>query len=330
MAKGKGWALAKLRMLVNNSESWYRAVLASAGLNPNECPVCGYTSEYGYNDSVLCCRCFAWPEPTDRTKIVLSVAKEAEAEIRDPDNPEDIVVVVDENDNEVAWYARGRKHPVWNFVDKYDNVPEDDPGTLLEGLKVIYPEWWPHEELAQFDEQDAKQVEVELAEVESLLNELSSSWLDSEWIQNASSLAQKLSRMKEKLESLREIRKVNEIAVKKREAEQEIFDKALRENGFFYGRTGKASIPASILQFSRSSNGSRSDPVRMLVNSKLTFEQLEAFVLSVGDFSRASKTDNGQIQITTEYMGKWIGKDGSVVKFLSSAVGSRIQIVEKS
>ena len=329
MPKGKGTALARLGMMINNREGWYRAILVAAGLKPRDCPICGFTMEYVYNGSVLCCRCFAYPSLTERAKIVLDAARSADTDIRNPINPDDIVVVLDKDGNEVAWYSCGRHHPVWDFSEAYEEIPEDDSSknALLEGLRVVYQDWWPTAELVEFDEKDAKRVETELVQVGRLMDGLSDSWREDEWIQKASSPAHRLSRMKEDLERFQEEANLKREAEEERMKQQESLDSALRDQGFFHGRTGNAEIPEEALEFRASSEGSRRDPVRTIVSSDLTVEKLEAFVLAVGDGSCVRNVD-GEIQIVTGDMGKWIGRGGRVARFLSNAVGSRIEVKE--
>jgi len=131
--------------------------------------------------------------------------------------------------------------------------------------------------------------------------------------------------------AIQRARRVIEAAAAKREADkeraaqertdQECLDKALREDGFFDGRKGRAVIPNDALVLSYQSHGDRRDPLLLVVSSSLNFDQLANLVEARGDFSCLEI--RGQTPtIVTPNPGFWIGRGGKTVKALGDALAN--------
>lgn len=322
--------------------NWCEQVLRVAGLDPRVCPVCGpRQSEYGWNMAVLCCRCFSWPYPTARTELIMKAAHAAGAEIHAQDDPEPILQIVDDAGNLVAEYRKGRHHPVWYFYGEPESSFDKEDYPILEGLRVIYPAWWPPE-LAEEDRSEDVAIQQELekvfAEIDILGGKVchacgsrgcSSQSYDPQPCDNQGMHPGRVLRWaSDSLQNLREARRKSEEKMLERQEEQKALDDDLRLQGFFRGHKGKAEVPSGAeVLFSRS-DGSRSDPLQLIIASKLTFGQLVETVKAEGDGSTVEKKGS-IIVLSTSYPAKWIGKGGMVAQALGRAMGSFVKVVEK-
>lgn len=323
---------------------WSQGVLRVAGLDPRVCPVCGpRQTEYGWNMAVLCCKCFAWPYPTARAELILKAAHAAGAEIHSAQDP--IIQVVDGAGNLVAEYRMGRHHPVWNFLEGPKSSFDKGDYPIPEGLKVMYPPWWPVATLEEFDGRDAEAVQQELvkvfAEIETLGGKVcrtcgsrgcASQCYDRYGPKPCDNQGMHPGRVlrwaSDSLQNLRGARRKSEEKGAERQKEQKALDDALSVHGFFRGRKGHAELPAESEVIFSDSAGSRSDPIQFIIASKLSFEQLKEAVKATGDGS-SIKWIGRTVVLTTEYPSKWIGKGGRVAQTLGRAVGTFIKVVEK-
>ena len=116
--------------------------------------------------------------------------------------------------------------------------------------------------------------------------------------------------------------------------DQEKLDNALREEGFFYGRVGKAIIDESVCVIVwQTSSGDKRDPHRLIASTapnSLTVKKLAAMVKARGDLDSTVVTKGERVAIMTSTPGAWIGKQGSIINALSRGLGRRIEVVDKT
>lgn len=116
--------------------------------------------------------------------------------------------------------------------------------------------------------------------------------------------------------------------------DQEKLDRALREDGFFYGRVGKAIIDESVCVIVwQTSSGDKKDPHRLIAATSpgsLTVSKLVALVKARGDMDSQVATKGDRVAILTSSPGQWIGRNGSIINALSRGLGRRIEVVDKT
>lgn len=116
--------------------------------------------------------------------------------------------------------------------------------------------------------------------------------------------------------------------------DQEKLDRALREDGFFYGRVGKAIIDESVCVIVwQTSSGDKKDPHRLIAATSpgsLTVSKLVALVKARGDMDSTVGTKGDRVAILTSSPGQWIGRNGSIINALSRGLGRRIEVVDKT
>lgn len=95
---------------------------------------------------------------------------------------------------------------------------------------------------------------------------------------------------------------------------QEKLDRALREDGFFYGRVGRAEIDQSVCVIVwQTSSGDKNDPNRLIAATSpgsLTVSKLVALVKARGDMDSQVATKGDRVAILTSSPGQWMAETG--------------------
>lgn len=338
MAKGTGFYQAFFASLQSLASLWHAELIESAGLDLRVCPVCGSAERWSWESMAECWHCSCTAEHPRRA-IIEAAAKAAGSSIS--------IEIKNSSDQLVARSYDSRKMGiVWNVeiqISAFTTAEELPP--MPQGLKVVYPAWWPTLALAEFDAQQEIETTRLLAQTKARAIELGiklgrdnvflNNWKDlfcevcgdklcsgaQRTFQNEEPPCQHRddhpTRILSGWQSLIQLRQRD---LDKWASEQKVVDDALASQGFFFGRPASARFPQETVIL-------RSDTwLTFAVAPSLTVAQLIG-VAKEFDGSIALE-ENGLIIIKTKHASSWIGRGGDKIKALQKAIGLRIKVIE--